>query len=189
MENKPSLEILLEQAADAKEPPPIDLKKIPTQWLPSWIRWPVRAIFLPFILLDLAAQRVARSLIPPPFKQVGSCLKRGNCCHYILIPKPKGLLGTLYYFWNTQVLGFYPSDGGDKKRKDLPVYESEGKEVLVMRCRYLKQNGSCSHYRLRPTVCRKWPMIEYFGYPRALKGCGFRAVLRNQIPNPPDSEN
>lgn len=165
-----SLEDLLEKAGTATSLPPDPPGGIPRQRLPNWIRWPLRLIFLPFILLDLTAQRVARLLIRPPFKQEGSCLKRGNCCHYILLPKPKGGLGWLFYFWSTQVLGFYP--------RSRQPYESEGKEVLVMGCRYLQPNGSCRHYHLRPTVCRKWPMIEYFGLPRLLKGCGFTASLR-----------
>ncbi len=165
------LDELLEIAGEAKSPPPNPQGGIPRQWLPSWIRWPLRAIFLPFILLDLAAQRLARWLIRPPVKQEGRCLKRGNCCHYILLPEPKGILGKLFYLWSTQVLGFFP--------RSQAVYESEGKRVLVMGCRYLRSDGSCRHYRLRPTICRKWPIIEYFGYPRILKGCGFRAVLRD----------
>jgi Fe-S-cluster containining protein len=48
-----------------------------------------------------------------------------------------------------------------------------------MGCRYLKQDGSCSHYRLRPSICRTWPQIEYFGHPRILKGCGFKATPRD----------
>lgn len=167
----PVLDELLETAGEATSPPPEPQGGIPRQWLPSWIRWPLRVLFLPFILLDLTTQKLARQLIRPPFKQEGHCLKRGNCCHYILIPEPKGCLGKLFYFWSTQVLGFFP--------RSRTIHESEGKKVLVMGCRYLRKDGSCRHYRLRPTVCRKWPVIEYFGYPRILKGCGFRAVRRN----------
>jgi hypothetical protein len=166
----PSLDELLQNAGEATGLPPPPLEGISPQWVPGWIRWPLRAVLLPFILLDLAAQQFAKMLIRPPLRKTGSCLKRGHCCHYILVPECKGLLGIVYYFWNTQILGFYP--------RTRQVHEAEGKRVLVMGCRYLRQNGSCSHYHLRPLVCRKWPMIEYFGYPRILKGCGFKAVDR-----------
>lgn len=158
------------QAEDVESIPPEPIEGIPKQWVPGFIRWPVRFFFLPFILLDLAAQKVARLLIPPPFKKTGKCFKRGNCCHYILLPEAKGLLGKFYYFWNTQILGFY--------RRTPELYESEGKHVYVMGCRYLQKNGRCSHYHLRPMVCRKWPIIEHFGYPRIMKGCGFKAIQR-----------
>lgn len=164
------LDDILVQAEEAKEVPPDPPGGIPRQWLPSWIRWPIRLILLPFVYIDLAAQAVARILICPPFKKEGKCLKRGNCCHYILVPEGRGLLGRLFYFWNTQVLGFY--------RRKPEVYESDGKRVYVMGCRYLKKDGACGRYLLRPAVCRKWPVIEYFGYPRIIKGCGFKAVPR-----------
>lgn len=173
----PALDELVETANDATSAPPLPEGGIPRQWLPSWVRWPVRMFFLPFILLDLGAQRLARLLIRPPFKQAGKCLKRGNCCHYILVPEPKGIWGKIYYLWNTQVLGFYA--------RSKETYENEGKKVRVMGCRYLKSDGSCQHYRLRPTVCRKWPLIEYFGYPRMLKGCGFKAVGRDAFTKEP----
>ena len=169
------LEEILEAAPEATSPPDLPPGGIPRQWVPSWIRWPIRGFFLPFILLDLSAQRIAQWLIPPPLKREGHCLKRGNCCHYILVPERKGLFGHLYYLWNTQILGFYP--------RSLNVYENEGKKILVMGCRYLKPNGSCGHYYLRPTVCRKWPLIAYFGHPRILKGCGFTAVPRKAPPS------
>jgi hypothetical protein len=166
-----NLDGILVLAEEAKEPPPGPPGGIPRQWLPGWIRWPIRMLLLPFIFLDLAAQKTARMLIQPPFKKGGKCLKRGNCCHYILVPEVKGILGKLFHFWNTQILGFY------LHRSE--TYESDGKRVHVMGCRYLKKNGTCAHYHLRPTVCRKWPIIEYFGYPRILKGCGFKAILRD----------
>ncbi len=168
---QPSLEEILARAEAATEIPKEPLGGIPRQFLPGWIRFPIRIAFLPFILLDLFAQKVARKLIRPPFVQEGQCLKRGNCCHYILVSEPKGLFGKAYFLWNTQILGFYP--------RSRQVYESNGKKVLVMGCRHLKGNGSCGQYHLRPTVCRKWPIIEYFGYPRLIKGCGFRAVRRD----------
>jgi Fe-S-cluster containining protein len=75
-------------------------------------------------------------------------------------------VGRLHTFWSTEILGFY--------LRDEKTYLSEGKEVRVMGCRYLQKDGSCGHYHLRPTVCRKWPLIEHFGKPRILKGCGFK---------------
>lgn len=165
------LDEILVRAEEAEEVPPEPEGGIPRQWLPGLIRWPVRVLLLPTILIDLAAQRIARIIVRTPFKKEGKCLKRGNCCHYILVPEAKGFLGRLFYFWNTQVLGFY--------RRTPQVYESDGKRIYVMGCRYLKKDGSCGHYHLRPTVCRKWPVIEYFGFPRIIKGCGYKAVPRD----------
>lgn len=157
-------------AGEEEGPPPLPEGGIPKQWVSPFIRWPIRALLLPFVLIDVAMQKLARFVIPPPFKQVGTCKKRGNCCHYIMIRKPKGALGHFFLFWNTQINGFYP--------RSSELHEYENHPVKVMGCRYLQKEGSCKHYRLRPMVCRKWPMIEYFGKPRILKGCGFTSIPR-----------
>jgi hypothetical protein len=161
---------ILARAEEETGPPPEPQEGIPKQWLPGWIRWPIRVLAMPLILMDLYAQKVATWALRPPYRQVGACRKRGNCCHYILIPEAKGWMGKFAFFVYTQIYGFYP------RYPEPHLYE--GKRIQVMGCRYLKKGGSCSHYRLRPTVCRKWPLIAHFGRPRVLKGCGFQAVPR-----------
>ncbi len=161
------LEDLLEAAGEATEPPPPPQGGIPKQWLPRWIRWPIKWIALPFVLIDLFMQKMARKVIRPPFQREGGCKRRGNCCHYVMIRYSKNLIGRLFFFWYTQFHGFYP------RIKKPQIYE--GKKMYVMGCRYLQKDGSCGQYRLRPLICRQWPVIEHFGYPHILKGCGFRA--------------
>ncbi len=163
---------------DEEEPPPEPPGGIPKQWLPGWIRWPIRLLLLPWIMLDLYAQKIAIFLIRPPYRQVGKCLKRGNCCRYIMIPEAKGFIGRLNFILSMQVYGFYP--------RSLEPHEYEGHPVMVMGCRYLKKDGSCAHYRLRPAICRKWPVIESFAPPRMLKGCGFKAIPRKPKGSPLD---
>jgi Fe-S-cluster containining protein len=87
-----------------------------------------------------------------------------------LIPQPKSLVTKWFFFWFTNVHGFFLKDATPIRRK---------KELLVtMGCRYLQKNGTCSHYLLRPLMCRKWPQIERFAYPVLLKGCGYSAWER-----------
>ena len=160
---------ILTAAENAKETPPDPAEGIPKQKLPSWIRWSLRILLLPFLYLELAAEKVARWIVPPPFKQVGSCKRRGNCCHYILLPEVKGILGKVLVFWHTEVFGFYP--------RTKEPYEYEGKKITVMGCRYLQKNGSCSRHFFRPKICRTWPVIKIFGTPRILKGCGYQAKV------------
>lgn len=165
-----SIEELTASAGTATSQPPPPPHGILKQWLPGWIRWPIRVLMLPFVWLDLGAQWIARKIVPPPWEQEGECKQRGNCCFYILLPAPTGPITWLFYQWYTQVQGFYP-------RKLEPV-EAEGKQMMVMGCRYLQPDGRCGHHRLRPMLCREWPIIRHFGRPRILKGCGFRAVPR-----------
>jgi len=167
-----TIEELLQRAETATTHPPLPPGGIPLQRVPAWIRWPLRLFILPFIHLELMAEKIAKWIIRPPFEQKGACKRRGNCCHYILLPEVKdGFFkwGTLLLFWQTEIYGFY-------LRQRV---ESEGKPILVMGCRYLQTDGSCSRYLFRPKVCRSWPLIEIFGRPRLLKGCGYAIKLRD----------
>jgi len=151
---------------------PVDVT-IPRQRLPGWVRWPLRTLLLPLVLIDLSMQKLARMIIRPPYKRGGSCKERGACCYYILIEERKGLLGRIYMWWQTEVNGFYP--------RGLPIVEEKKQRFAVMGCRYLKRSGKCGCYRLRPMICRKWPIIEHFGDPQVLKGCGFFAKSRSRL--------
>lgn len=154
-----------------EEPTGHSVQEIPKQWLPGWIRWPVRALLVPFIWLDLTSQWVARLIIRPPYKKAGKCKRRGNCCHYLLAPVPRTVMTRLFYFWFTQINGFY-------LRRPKPI-DVDGDKMAVMGCRYLTKSGQCAHYHFRPTICRQWPLITHFGHPKILKGCGLRAVPKN----------
>ena len=168
--NSPEELVLL--AEESTSPPPLPKGGLPNQKVPDWIRWPIRGLFLPFLILDLTAQRIAKLFFKTPYKQEGGCTQRGNCCYYILFPAPNSWLSKIFYFWNVEINGFYPRDS-----KPLQVEEDK---FMVMGCRYLQQDGRCSHYHLRPSICRTWPQIEYFGRPKILKGCGFKAVPRDK---------
>ena len=154
---------IIEQAGKMESPP--ESPSIPKQFLPHWIRMGIWIIFLPFVWLDAFAKKIAKLVVRPPFKRAGKCKKRGNCCYYITMRKRKGILGKLQMIWALEVNGFY-------KRYPQPFFEN-GQELYVLGCRYLKKNGQCAHYFFRPTICREWPIIEYFGYPKLLKDCGY----------------
>lgn len=164
----------LENSGTDGHVPFTDRKSLPRRYVPFFIRWPLKLLIYPFVILDQFAQKIARLIIPPPFVKAGKCKKRGNCCQYILIRKFKGTLGFLDLFWHTQINGFF------RRRKDPILHEN--KQVYVMGCRYLKKNGKCGNYFFRPQVCRSWPRIEIFGQPEILKGCGFYAKERTKHP-------
>ncbi|PCI75495.1 hypothetical protein COB21_05615 [Candidatus Aerophobetes bacterium] len=134
-------------------------------WVPRWLSKLIKYYLLPFAWLDIFSEKIAKKIIKPPFKQVGSCKKRGKCCHYILLPHRKGFAGRLAYWWYTQIHGFFP------RFSDAKWYR--GKKIHVMGCSFLKKDGSCGQYSTRPILCRKWPFIERFAHPEILRGCGF----------------
>lgn len=165
-------EELITLAEESTSPPLPPEGGIPPQKIPGWIRWPIRAVILPFVIIDIAAHRIARLFFKTPYKQMGGCTQRGNCCYYVLLPAPDTFLNKIFYIWHTEINGFFARDP-----KPLKVDEDE---FMVMGCRYLGANGRCGHYHMRPALCRNWPQIEYFGRPRILKGCGFKAVPRDK---------
>ena len=112
-------------------------------------------------------QKVATMIIRPPFKREGRCKRRGHCCHYILMTYSPSLTGRFFYLWYTEILGFY--------RRLLDPQDYEGKKMYVLGCRHLRKDGTCGDYRLRPLICRQWPIVDYFGYPKILKGCGYHS--------------
>ncbi|MEM8727683.1 MAG: YkgJ family cysteine cluster protein [Chlamydiota bacterium] len=160
-----TLDDLLFEAAEATRPPPPPKRGIPKQKIPYRLRQAIKIVALPFVLIDYSMQKVAKKIIRPPFKRKGRCKRRGNCCHYVLVAHSDSFIGRLFYFWYTEILGFY------KRLPEPRIYE--GKKMHVMGCRHLRKNGSCGDYRLRPLICRQWPVIEHFGYPKILRGCGY----------------
>lgn len=147
----------------------------PKQWLPGFIRWPLRIIAYPFMMADVLSHKLVLFIFKPRYKIEGECKKRGDCCQFIHMSWPTkkkkqlSMLTKLYLFWQTQVLGFY--------FRDFDFIE-EGELTRVMSCRHLSDKGVCNHYRLRPGICRNWPKKHPVNRPHVLKGCGFTPVLR-----------
>ncbi|MDN3508166.1 MAG: hypothetical protein P0S94_04515 [Simkaniaceae bacterium] len=164
------LNVLLERASSGQGPPNV---KIPRQWFPAFLRWPIRILLFPFMMLDIGVQNIAQWIIRPPFKRVGKCHQRGACCHYILFPRVKGPVGWGLKFWATQINGFF--------LREKQIHYHEGKVMQVYGCRYLRKDGKCGNHRLRPTICRKWPNFAAFGRPQALRGCGFKSEVTKKF--------
>ncbi len=163
---------------DSNTPKP-PKKEAPFQRVPGWIRWPVRVMILPPVLLDYWMYKLLYLVVLPPYKLEGKCKQRGNCCHFIHMDwSTKGgiypYLNMIRKIWNTEFLGFY--------FRDFALIENKKDRIKVMSCRYLKKDGSCGHYFLRPLVCRLWPRMNYFHKPGLIKGCGFEIKKRSMFP-------
>ena len=158
-------------AGDLTSAPKVDPTKLPKRWFPGIIRKLLQIAFLPFVLIDKMAVKIAAWLIKTPYKKEGACRRRGNCCYYIRMRKYRGPINFIQMFWATQINGFF-------LRQKKPVKYGK-KQYFIMGCRHLQKDGSCKEYLLRPSICRKWPEIERFGEPNILKGCGYRAAPRN----------
>ncbi len=151
----------------------------PVQRLNSWIRWTLRIVAYPFMMVDLFSHRFTLFFMRPKYKITGGCKKSGKCCNYIHLGWPKKgrltILSKLYILWQTEVLGFY--------FKDFDFVE-DNEVTKVMGCRYLSKEGSCTQYFLRPGLCRNWPKISLFHEPVILKGCGYGFEERKKSKKP-----
>ena len=49
---------------------------------------------------------------------------------------------------------------------------------LAFTCKYCLADGKCGNYFWRPSVCRNFPLVDYFTEPKLLPGCGFSARPR-----------
>ncbi len=161
---------------EVKGQPKPPLGGLPPRTTPTWVRIVLRAGIFPFMLLDLLMQSLVRKAAPPPYRIEGGCKMRGNCCHYILMEWDPLMdrwpwLGRFWMWWYTQIHGFYP--------RGFDVENVDGRVARVMGCRHLQEDGRCGEYRLRPSLCRQWPRIEYAAAPYVLKGCGYIPVSRN----------
>lgn len=161
------MEKQLEDLGSMSAPP---AASIPKQWFPHFLRLPILWVNVACVQFELAIHKIAKWIVRPPFKRMGKCRRRGNCCYIILTRHYRGILGKWMLFWCTQVYGFY--------LREKPLFEYNGKYMRVMGCRHLRKDGRCAIYRLRPKECREWPVIEHFGHPKILKGCGF--YLKNR---------
>ncbi len=146
--------------------------EIPSQRMPSVIRWVFRWILYLFMIFDLCIQKGFSLLFPPPFPMKGACKKRGACCHHILMAWPPYLdwvpfIARFYMIWMTEINGFY--------LKGRDIEDEVGMTLKVVGCRYLQKDGSCGNYRFRPAICRQYPRQGFFRRPRLMKGCGYRA--------------
>ena len=144
--------------------------KPPPQRLPGVIRWMVRCVILPFVVLDFLIQRFFRFLVRSPYRLKGKCKCCGVCCRYILLEWSNyldkfPLLGKLYIWWLTEIDGFYLLNFD---------FENEEGKFRLMSCRYLSDKGVCKHYYTRSAICRQYPWIGYFRKPWFLPKCGYK---------------
>ncbi len=133
------------------------------------VRRLTREIVRLFVVFELQCLRFVRWVYPPRYVLLGGCHKCGQCCRQILGDPPdwvkKSWVLRLFVSYHRVAHNFHAVARGP-----------EG-EVLFA-CGYLGDNGHCGIYRLRPFLCRNYPLIPFFEPPRPLAGCGFSVAAR-----------
>jgi hypothetical protein len=133
------------------------------------VRRLLREISCLFVHLELACVSVVRLVYPPRFVLLGECHRRGVCCRHIIGDPPAfvrrtGLLA-LWVGYHALAHAFHIVGRGPN-------------DEIIFACGHLDADGRCTVYRLRPFICRNFPVLPFFASPQLLPGCGFRVAPR-----------
>jgi len=148
------------------------------QILSSTLKVVVRGMFLVVGLFVHYMERLADWFVgyhkKTEYIRKGSCIKCGKCCRLVGISYPRFLnrfprIVRLLIRWHSFRYGF--------------IYEGLDDNMLVYRCRFLKEDGRCKIYHFRPRLCREYPKVGVYGRPRVPMGCGFYFVRRDGAPS------
>ena len=133
---------------------------------------PLKRFIMIFVLLDNFLTNLPKKyLFRSRWQLEGSCNQCGNCCKEIYLkisPRQLGseLFSKLAIWWITWLFDF------------ILIKIDYDNHYLVFTCKHLRPDGKCGNYFWRPSVCRNYPLVDYFDEPKFLPGCGFRARLR-----------
>jgi Fe-S-cluster containining protein len=129
----------------------------------------LRKFMMMFVLADNYITNLAGAFFRKQWKLEGKCRKCGKCCKEIHMKVEPHLIGNrftreLVIRWISWLFNFYL------------IRIDYDRDYLVFSCRSINPDGTCGDYRWRPSVCRNYPLVDYFDEPALLEGCGFRAV-------------
>lgn len=101
---------------------------------------------------------------PPAYRLEGECIKCGTCCKLIYSLDDY----TTIDFKITQFL--FP------KYNRLEIIGKDKDGNLMLRCKWLKEDSTCSHYEKRLKMCKNFPNVRYGSYGKLPEGCGYKLV-------------
>lgn len=124
--------------------------------------------------LELFWVRIFQRLVKPRFVITGACQSNGQCCHHLLfvegfLERWPGLR-RLYQFWLNGIYRFVATEN--------VVEMPGGRRARIYRCDFLDANRRCRSHRLRPLLCRRYPLPGYFVAANLHRGCGYRVIDR-----------
>jgi len=132
----------------------------------------IKRAIICFILLDNWLHNILKKyILKTRYKITGKCRMCGNCCKEILLCATPAqcrniLFSTVATKWIEWIFDFTL----------LKIDTKEG--YFVFSCKKQLPDGTCGNYFWRPSVCRNFPLVDYFKEPVLLPGCGFKAELR-----------
>ncbi|MFC1511384.1 YkgJ family cysteine cluster protein [Candidatus Margulisiibacteriota bacterium] len=141
-------------------------RRLPVVWLKRFI---ILFINADNLLTNLPKKYIFKS----QWVLTGKCKQCGVCCKAIYLkidPKQLGseLFTKLAIWWITWVFDFI-----------LLKIDREN-HYLVFTCKHCQPDGKCGNYFWRASICRNYPLVDYFEEPKFLPDCGFAAKARRR---------
>ena len=133
-------------------------------------RWFFRICGVFFVLLEVGAVRLVKTVIKPEFVLLGSCHRCGECCEQIVSDPPNWLK-------NSSLLRFYLLFH-ELTHSFKATHRGPNGEV-IFRCGHLLSDGGCGIYHFRPLLCRNYPRIPQMGAPNLLPNCSYQYAPRS----------
>jgi len=120
--------------------------------------------------VEFQIENAIGKLFKRKWKIVGKCRRDGRCCKDIGIIAKPWIIKYKYIFkmvlwWYTRVYPF------------CFKYYIEKENILIFGCTKLNNDGTCSIYNRRPSICRRYPIVSYFEKPVLFDDCGFKTEL------------
>lgn len=100
------------------------------------------------------------------YKVEGSCNKCGNCCRQI---RAFGLKSESELKFMQIIFPAY---------KRFFITGKDENNEFILCCKYINQDGSCSVYNKRPSLCRNYPAKYIFFNAEMPEGCGYRIIKK-----------
>ncbi len=100
------------------------------------------------------------------YKIEGSCKKCGKCCREI---RSYGLKNgkelKIMQFFLPHYRRFY-------------ILRTDENNNIILSCKYLNDDGLCSVYEKRPSVCKNYPLKEIPFNAEMIEGCGYKVIKK-----------
>ncbi len=124
-----------------------------------------------FVLLDNLITGSLKRLFPTRFTRTGNCKMCGQCCKEILLKMTpaqtsSALFTSIAVRWISWLFDF------------ILIRIDHENGYLVFTCKHTIPSGKCGNYFWRPSVCRNYPLVDYFEEPKFLPGCGYEAAIK-----------
>jgi hypothetical protein len=128
-----------------------------------------KRFIIAIVLLDnLLTNLPKRLLFQTRWRLDGKCKKCGSCCQEIYLKITPRQHASKFFTglavkWISWLFDFI------LLRADPDNY------YLIFTCKHRQADGRCGNYFWRPSVCRNYPLLDYFDEPKTLPGCGYSA--------------